>query len=63
MGSACGRCERCREDALRIIPRLVEDAKEHRAILASLAEELEQHRRLVSNPLLTAKAIRAALKD
>ena len=63
LGTACGKCKRCADEARTLIPRVVEQHKRQSEILSSLADELEQHRRLVSNPLLTLKAIRHTLDN
>jgi polyferredoxin len=63
IGSACGGCSKCVEEAQELLPKMVNAYRANREVLVALAEELEQHRRLVSNPLLTAKGIRATLRD
>lgn len=61
VGSACGQCERCHEEARKLLPRLISQSKDMREILDGIHEELMQHRRLVSNPILTARAIGSVL--
>lgn len=61
LGSACGKCERCHEEARKIIPPMIKQAKAMRETLDGLHEELTQHGRLVSNPRLTARAIGAVI--
>ena len=62
LGSACGRCERCHEEARKCLPPLIKHAKAMREVLTGIHEELTQHGRLVSNPKLTARAIGAAIE-
>ncbi len=61
LGTACGRCERCYEEARKCLPALIESGKAVREVLDGIHEELVQHGRLVSNPRLTARAIAAVL--
>lgn len=63
LGSACGRCSKCHEEARFLIPLLLRTNKAQREVLEAIADELEKHRRFVSNPLLVGKSIRAVLDE
>lgn len=62
-GTACGRCERCIEEARSLIPKLMERERAMHELLEGIQDELKEHRRLVSNPLLTARAIASVIGD
>lgn len=63
LGTACGRCERCIEEARSLIPKLLERGRTMHELLEGIQDELKEHRRLVSNPLLTARAIASVIGD
>jgi hypothetical protein len=62
LGSACGKCERCHEEARKALPPLIKQAKAMRETLVAIQGELMQYGRLVSNPRLTALSISAVIE-
>lgn len=63
LGTACGRCAKCIEEAQQLIPLLIAENFQMREVLTGLHEELMSSGRLVSNPRLTARAIGAVINE
>jgi hypothetical protein len=63
LGTACGECSKCRDEARHLIPLLLADNFQMRELLDGLHDELVGSGRLVSNPKLVARAIGSVLKE
>lgn len=63
LGTACGDCPKCRDEARQLIPLLIADCNQMRDVLEGIHDELIASGRLVSNPRLTARAIGSVLNE
>lgn len=63
LGTACGACERCYREARELLPALMKRGRAMHELLEGIQQELKEHRRLVSNPLLTERAIASVIGD
>lgn len=63
IGTACGECAKCRDEARQLIPLLMADNHQMRDVLEGIQAELVGSGKLISNPRLTARAIGAVLNS
>lgn len=63
IGTACGECSKCRDEARQLIPLLIAENNQMRDVLEGLHDELVGSGKLISNPRLTARAIGAVLNE